>query len=89
MKVTNDVDLRSYLEDEDNFWSGAHDSIKQWKNKENVMNSLQSCIEEIFMNYETGEIEVDQTTLNDFIWFDAEDLLKDCYGFNENELWGD
>lgn len=86
MNIKEYVDIYDYLRNEDNFWSGAYERIKQWKDKKNVMDFLQSYIEEIFMNYDTGEVEVDKTSLNDFIWFDADDILEEN-GFNEEYLW--
>lgn len=86
MNIKKYVNIYDYLRNEDNFYSGAHDRIKQWKNKDNVMSFLQSYIEEIFMNYETGEIEAGETELNDFIWFDADEILKEN-GYSEDYLW--
>jgi len=89
MIVTKDIDVRSYLEDEDNFFSGGKQRIKEWKDNKRIMDCLEDIINHVYYDEDAGNVVVDRTKLNEFIWYEAENLLTDCYGFNEDELWGD
>lgn len=61
----------------DNSWSGARDTLDDIKNAD---------LEEEFMDYLEGlfgEEEVEDTTLNDYIWFERDEIYE-ALGLDEN-----
>ena len=78
MKVQMDTDIKEYLSNENNFWSGARDRIAEWKHNDEVIEYLAQYVEEIFYDYDKKEVIVEDVTLNDFIWFDADDILEEA-----------
>lgn len=61
----------------DNSWSGARDTLDDIKNAD---------LEEEFMDYLEGlfgDEEVEDTTLNDYIWFERDEIYE-ALGLNEN-----
>lgn len=59
-------------------WAGAKDVLEKVK-EEGRQNEVMELLEEIFY----GDIPED-TTVNDFLWFDLPDLIN-LYGDNEEE----
>ena len=78
MKVQMDTDIKEYLSNENNFWSGARDRIAEWKYNDEVIEYLAQYVEDIFYDYDKKEVIVEDVTLNDFIWFDADDILAEA-----------
>ncbi len=61
----------------DNSWSGARDTLDDIKNADK---------EEEFMDYLEGlfgDEEVEDTTLNDYIWFERDEIYE-ALGLDEN-----
>ena len=61
----------------DNSWSGARDTLDDIKNAD---------LEEEFMDYLEGlfgDEEVENTTLNDYIWFERDEIYE-ALGLDEN-----
>ena len=61
----------------DNSWSGARDTLDDIKNAD---------LEEEFMDYLEGlfgDEEVEDTTLNDYIWFERDEIYE-ALGLDEN-----
>ena len=61
----------------DNYWSGARDTLDDIKNAD---------LEEEFMDYLEGlfgDEEVEDTTLNDYIWFERDEIYE-ALGLDEN-----
>lgn len=73
MKYYIEKDLEDF-----EFWSGAIDVAKQINERDDsseIWQILQSYLEEC------GD-DMDETYINDFIWFEAVDYLKDSLGIN-------
>ena len=61
----------------DNSWSGARDTLDDIKNAD---------LQEEFMDYLEGlfgDEEVEDTTLNDYIWFERDEIYE-ALGLDEN-----
>mgnify|MGYP003288054103 FL=1 len=78
MILKKEIDLSEYLGNEENFWSGAKDRIEEWKYNDEIIDYLASYIEDVFYDYDKGEVVVEETELNDFIWFDADYILEEA-----------
>ena len=74
MKVCFDVELMNF-----EFWSGAAFVAEQINNRDNYA----ECWEALEQWLDCGET-LDETTVNDFVWFDAIDLLTE-WGLIEPE----
>ena len=71
MKIYYEINLESF-----NAWSGAKDTLITLTYEQ--IRELESMLEEIL-----GE-EVDETELNDFLWFET-DYIAELLGFNSWE----
>ena len=71
--------IDEFYELKDICWAGAVDVLNQLEEK-----GLEAEAMQAINDYFSGEDEeVDETNLNDFIWFDLEDVMKD-WGYLEN-----
>lgn len=73
----NEYDKNDFYRLYDNSWSGAKDTLDDIKNAD---------LEEEFMDYLEGlfgEEEVEDTTLNDYIWFERDEIYE-ALGLDEN-----
>jgi len=73
----NEYDKNDFYRLYDNSWSGARDTLDDIKNAD---------LEEEFMDYLEGlfgDEEVEDTTLNDYIWFERDEIYE-ALGLDEN-----
>lgn len=63
MKTTCDIELRNF-----EFWSGAIDNRRRFTDEE--MDQIEYILEDVY--YEG----IDETTLNDIMWFEPETLCE-------------
>lgn len=73
----NEYDKNDFYRLYDNSWSGAKDTLDDIKNAD---------LEEEFMDYLEGlfgDEEVEDTTLNDYIWFERDEIYE-ALGLDEN-----
>lgn len=73
MKVSYEVDLENF-----EAWSGGADTLDSLTHDQ--IRCLESQLDDIF-GYEES---IDETELNDFLWFER-DLIAECLGFKDWE----
>ena len=71
MKIYTEQSLRNF-----EFWSGAKDTVKYLTLDE--LDTLEEMLEDIFPD------GMDETTVNDFFWFD-DDTIAEWLGYNDFE----
>lgn len=71
MKIYTETSLKDF-----EFWSGAKDTVKYLTLDE--LDTIEEMLEEL---YPDG---MDETTVNDFFWFD-DDTIAEWLGFNDFE----
>lgn len=71
MKIYTETSLKDF-----EFWSGAKDTVKHLTLDE--LDTIEEMLEEL---YPDG---MDETTVNDFFWFD-DDTIAEWLGFNDFE----
>ena len=77
VKTRNEYSKNDFYNLYDNSWSGALQTLDDIKNAD---------LEEEFMDYLEGlfgEEEVEDTTLNDYIWFERDEIYE-ALGLDEN-----
>ena len=77
VKTRNECSKNDFYNLYDNSWSGALQTLDDIKNAD---------LEEEFMDYLEGlfgEEEVEDTTLNDYIWFERDEIYE-ALGLDEN-----
>lgn len=77
VKTINEYDKNDFSKLYDNSWSGARQTLDDISNAD---------LEEEFMDYLEGlfgEEEVEDTTLNDYIWFERDEIYE-ALGLDEN-----
>ena len=78
MKVTSENYINSIAEFK--AWSGAAERL-EWIIEHDYANYFTQLIDDIFCG------EVDETTLNDFLWFEADDYIKELQEQEQTDLY--
>lgn len=78
VKTINEYGKNDFYNLYDNSWSGARDTLDDIKNA-NLEEEFMQLLDEYF----GIEEEVDDTELNDFIWFERDTIYKNL-GLDEN-----
>ena len=78
VKTINEYGKNDFYNLYDNSWSGAKDTLDDIKNA-NLEEEFMQLLDEYFGTEE----EVDDTELNDFIWFERDTIYKNL-GLDEN-----
>ena len=78
VKTINEYCKNDFYNLYDNSWSGARDTLDDIKNA-NLEEEFMQLLDEYF----STEEEVDDTELNDFIWFERDTIYKNL-GLDEN-----
>lgn len=78
VKTINEYGKNDFYNLYDNSWSGARDTLDDIKNA-NLEEEFMQLLDEYF----STEEEVDDTELNDFIWFERDTIYKNL-GLDEN-----
>lgn len=75
IRLYEDIDLSEYLHDyERNSWGGAYDRLKSL----DKIGKLDAFIDAIINDFIATDYDViSKTELNDFIWFECDDLIED------------
>ena len=77
VKTINEYDNNDFYRLYDNSWGGAIQTLDDICNN-NLQEEFMALLNDYFY-----EEEIEDTTLNDFIWFDRDTIYKDL-GLNEN-----
>lgn len=78
VKTINEYDKNDFYNLYDNSWSGAIDTLDDIKNA-NLEEEFMQLLDEYF----SCEEELTDTELNDFIWFERDEIYKNL-GLDEN-----
>lgn len=73
MTIKKEISLKDF-----EFWGGAAVTVSLLRDDE--LDAIEAWLEDL-------DVELTETELNDFIWFDLENVIEDILGISMDELY--